>query len=413
MRIIGNNIIQNTTINLVAEIGNKLLVFMVSIVLTRYLGPENYGQLSLAITLSSFVYLIAEGGTNTLIINKIAQGLESDITYINNSSYLLLTKSILGLITIGIILILYNPDKALTILIFIISGSYIINNIGDFFYAIQKGKKHFKSFSLSTLLKGASLLIFTVIITSYGANLFYVSLAYVSSAIVGVVPALISTKTKHISFRSKKLDGTFLKLTLRESLPYALTILTATIYLNADIIILSKTTSKLDLGNYSLAYSLIIAGYILPASISNTVFPFLSSSISKNFSEGILLFKKNVFWNFFIGLTISSILFLISDHVISNVYGLGFEQSILLFKILILSFLLKFIAFPVANMLISLNLIVNRLKIQIITAILNIILNIILIPRYGVISAAVTTVISEFTLCFGYYLVLKLNVRKF
>lgn len=409
MKMLRSNIINNLSLNFTAEIVNKIFAFAVSIVITRYLGPDEYGRLTLSITLASIVYLITDTGISTLITKNVSQDLVPEGKYFEFAFSFSVLKMVLGLFSIMVISFVYTLKDSDLQLFFITSSSMTIWSLSDYLSAILKGKKEFKPYAYSMFVRGGSMLLLSILFTSLNASLTVITLTYLIAAILSAFTIILFAQKNLADHFSYRFDLRFIKKTYLQSLPYALTLITSTIYLSADIIILSKHVTNFDLGIYSLAYGLIISGYIIPSTFSNTFFPYLAQTLVKSYPIGIRLFRKQMGISISIGVVLTSILLVLSDYVFLIIYGENFVSSSTIFKLLLPTLFLKFITFPTAIFLVSVNLQNKRVVIQVICALLNIILNILFIPIYGVLAAVFTTVASEMILCVGYSI---LTIKK-
>ncbi|MFA6446205.1 MAG: polysaccharide biosynthesis C-terminal domain-containing protein, partial [Candidatus Paceibacterota bacterium] len=155
-------------------------------------------------------------------------------------------------------------------------------------------------------------------------------------------------------------------------------------------------------GIYSVAYALVSAFYLIPASLSQSYFSKFSEYYNKT-EKFRLIIRDSISKTTLIMVPTCAILYFVADFFIVNVYGINYYESVLLFKILILSLVFKFYSFPYGFFLSATENQKTRISIQAVTAVFNLVTNLIFIPIYGIVAAAVITVLSEALLAGLYY----------
>ncbi len=113
----------------VSQIGRQILVFGTLVLLTRLVGPQNYGLLSMAITITGFVDLLKDLGTGAAIIQRS----ECDDSLLASTFWLNLGIGTLctALIALGAPLAaLYFREPGVTPVLRLLSISFVISSLG-------------------------------------------------------------------------------------------------------------------------------------------------------------------------------------------------------------------------------------------------------------------------------------------
>jgi PST family polysaccharide transporter len=97
-------------------------------------------------------------------------------------------------------------------------------------------------------------------------------------------------------------------------------------------------------------------------------------------------------------------IFYLGDYIILEIFGNKFFESIYILKILILSTLPIFIGSIISIILLTHNIRIELFYAAIFGLIINIIMNLILIPKYGAVGSAYSTVVSYSFSSFIYFL---------
>ncbi|HHY2944678.1 TPA: polysaccharide biosynthesis C-terminal domain-containing protein [Enterobacter hormaechei subsp. steigerwaltii] len=175
------------------------------------------------------------------------------------------------------------------------------------------------------------------------------------------------------------------------SFPFMLSSFAIIIYMRMDVYFIDYFLGKGAVGQYSLAVRFAEAANFLPIVIANSVYPWLVSNQS----------RKN-YQKFFDGLFLTSLIVLIPASiggtlVIKYFFGAEYQESILLFIILMLQVVPVFIGIGRAKVLVLENLQKYIPFFVFFGVVLNALLNLTLIPLLGIKGAAIATVISQFS----------------
>lgn len=202
--------------------------------------------------------------------------------------------------------------------------------------------------------------------------------------------------SKKIGFQNFKIQPNFSIAIFKKSLPYALLILTMTVYTRIDAVLLERLHPQGDFqtGIYAQAYRILDA-FVMFAMLFNTLlFPIFSTQIQKRENiQPLLLTSGKLIFTLAISVTIGSIFF--AEDILSLFYDQVHLVSVITFRILIISFM------PICAIQIfgTLNTASDNLRFLIIVSIVGIIinvgLNIFLIPYRGAIGTAMACLVTH------------------
>ena len=181
---------------------------------------------------------------------------------------------------------------------------------------------------------------------------------------------------------------------LKNSLPLLFTGIATVIYMKIDQIMLKELVGTESVGIYAAAVKLCEAWYPLPVLVAGSLYPAILGAKTTNpalYHSHLQKLYSLLVWTA-IALAIPTTL--LSDWVISILYGDEFIKSVVILKIYIWASVFVFISVANHKWLV----IENYKKYILLTTLLgmgiNIVCNIILIPLYGASGAAVATLIS-------------------
>lgn len=188
----------------------------------------------------------------------------------------------------------------------------------------------------------------------------------------------------------------------RKTRSFALSDLLATVYMQADVVILSNIKGKTATGIYSPALSLINALFVFPNAIYTYVIPSLSRWFKSNTDKFVEIAKKAILLLSVIGIIMSLAITFTSipatNYLLGDKYALTGDLMVRLSPILFL----KCLEFGFAAVIVAAGKQKSRLIPQAIAAIANVGLNLVLIPRFGEFGAATVYLTTEFYLFVSY-----------
>lgn len=404
-------IFKNTFWLILTEVIQKGIAFLVIVQLARYFGPVIYGKWMFALSFVTFFSVLADFGFSILMIKKIAIDKSKTSLYIDN---IIAMKLVLGLFSLSLIFIVIQflgKDQEMLKLVYFLGIYAILNTFAVFFQSIFRANEKMQYETVVRIIQSLSLLALVTFFVLNKSSIFAISYAYIGVALIGILFSLIFT-LRYFSKFFLKINLKICKKILLEAWPFTLSAIFATIYFKIDTIFLSIMRSDLEVGIYSAAYTLIILTYLLPEFLTISIFPWFSRLFLEDSKALIEHFKKLFKYLFFLGLIVTVLAIVVAPFIINIVYGEQYESSIIIFQVLAITILLKYVNYSTGISLSSVNLQKERVKGQFITVIINVGINIILIPVIGIYGAVISTIISEVVLGISYYYFLNKKFFK-
>lgn len=198
-----------------------------------------------------------------------------------------------------------------------------------------------------------------------------------------------------------------------KGIPYSIIPFLFLIYYQSDVYII-----KFYLGNdaaaiYNIAFIFLAVSFLIPNSIQKTIIQRIHNLFYNDLNEYLKLQIYNTLFMLLLGLIIMFIIFILGYFIILNLLDKNYFQSIAILKILILCVPIHFASKIFDVSLQVSKFIKNKLYILLFAAILNLTLNIVFIPKYGVISAAYTTLLTELSLLLIFISLFTKNYIKY
>jgi O-antigen/teichoic acid export membrane protein len=193
---------------------------------------------------------------------------------------------------------------------------------------------------------------------------------------------------------------------VRRALPLGLMAIMTKVYLMIDLVILGWLVTGPRLGDYAAAAKMLTLVASVPALITNAALPGLSVAAGDR-AELAALARRLWEWMLVVALPVLIMTTLFAPLVIEVTVGPEFDGAVDLLRILSLAGVIGVASNLVGTILVAKS-IVRPLVIQNAVAItLNVVANLVLVPRHGVAAAAWITVATELVVCTGGILVLR------
>ncbi|MDB2394180.1 flippase [Flavobacteriaceae bacterium] len=390
---------QNISRNIIYLFFDKVYGAIISLlflsILTSYLGPELFGVWSYILSFASIAVPLSTAGTNYTIVKKFS--LNQNPAEVANQAFLL---RLLASITTTIILILAfivitpktaTQEEIITLTFFL--AAMILNNINlSVLYNEYKIKNE-----KNVLAKNIGLTIGTgikILLIYNNASISEIAVVTILESLIFFLVGYYLTDLHIVANFSKKVFSDSRKL-LSESLPLLFSSVVVIIYLKVDIILLRHFAGIEEVGYYAAAARISEMLYAAPVAISTVFFPVIMKEINfnKETKRNRIRFYAIVFY---LCLFLSISCSLLSPQIIQVIYGSSFYDASQILSLHSASII--FIGFLTSS---SKELIAkNKYKLifyrDLAGLFSNLLLNFILIPNYGALGAAVSTLISYF-----------------
>ncbi len=392
-------VLKNTFWLVLAEGFSKVLSFILSIFVARYLQASGYGVFSFIFAFSALFAIFADIGLSTLTIREIAKNKKIVRKYIDN---LLILKFLLGLATFLLIFLtvqfLGKPPEVKS-LVYLTALFIVVNSLTSFFQSIFQGFEKMEFLAISKLVYSITLftLSFFVILQNLGIQTLVKASVY--TALITLILVITLTWKKFTPFRIE-LDFSFWKKTLGEAWAFGLIGLLGLIYFQLNTIQVNLIAGDTETGWYSVAYQFILALITLVNLFFASLFPTLSKVYKQSKIRFYTLLSYFSQRAILVCFAACLILFIASRYLISFLYGSEFSNSINILRLLSISAFILFINTPFSEALRIMNLQKDYSKLLFWGVLLNFLLNFPLIYLWGGFGASLTTIFSASLISF-------------
>jgi O-antigen/teichoic acid export membrane protein len=390
-------VIKNTLTIFAGRASNALFLFLLTLVVSRQLGPAIFGVFSFLTTVVISANCLSCLGLDIWMVREITKAPEKAKQYL---SAVLGIKTGTSLVTIALIFLIFQTTdlhETTLHLLWILSISLIFNTVSQ---TLWHYGDCFKEFVYHSCLWAASNIIKSL--TGITLVLLYRDLELL---IIGIVfaEALALFLSFHIvrrrfgGFVPQFQFSVWLNF-LKQSAPIGMGVIFSVLYFRLDIVMLQLMTDDRIVGLYSAANKLFEVVIVLPHSLMIVLFPSLVEKFHSDREKFNISIKKAFAIYLVVGSSIALVFFNYSNEIIGFIYGNDFLFSGQVLSILAIAMALSFLIYLLSNILIvSGREMINTWSLVGVT-ILNIALNLVWIPTHGAIGAAWATVVCEVAL---------------
>lgn len=387
-------IAKNNLFLLSGQVINLVFGFFYFVYMANYLGAKDLGILNTALSLTLLIGLLGDLGLSSLMTREISRNHSLAPKYLGN---VLLIKALLAVVTFVAVVIVANilgySEQTIKV-VYIITLSTIATNFTQVFYSIFQAFERFEFQSLGVILNSVLMTVGIIFSVYQKLDLIYfASIYFIVNTTIFSYSFFICLRK--FTFLDLKIDWTFWKQTILESIPFWLNSVFVLIYFKIDMVMLSVMSGDTAVGLYSASYRLIDALGFIPMVFMSTMYP-VFSKFHVNSSDYLeFAFKKSFKLLVIIAIPIGIGTTILAERIILLIYDVQYSPSAAALQILIWASVLSFINYTPATYFTSTNRQRALMIFTCIGAILNIILNFILILRFSYNGAAIATVFSE------------------
>ena len=304
---------------------------------------------------------------------------------------------------IALTILRWNNYIILICLLF--SAESVIKTFQDSLFASFRAHEQMKYQAYVNIFINVSLLITLIIITFTDFGLIGVALAYIIVNIIALGYDYYLIR-RHIIQPHLSLNISFFKKLIKAGFPFATISFLYTIYYSIDIIMLTHFSSTNATGLYNAAYKLISVLTVFYSIYTSVIFPVMSKLFKNENKLMNISFVKSIKYLLLVTVPIAVYIFFYGFDII-NIYGPKYVGASGVLKILIWTVCFLFVNGACTLVLNASHEEYSVTKIYIVAALFNVGLNLILIPKYSIYGASVSTILSEILI-----LILEMHMIK-
>jgi O-antigen/teichoic acid export membrane protein len=407
---------RNSSLGAAAQIIIKLLSFGFSVLIVRLLGAEDFGQYAAITAFGALFLFIGDLGLSPYAIRQVARLRDQPDAEAQISS---LYSDIVGLrlilTTLGCATMLVAAW--LTGRPAIMIGAMTLNALGMLAYAIQGSSEAFLAgFERLDITAGARV-IYQVVFVVLGAAALWFGLGYYG-LIYGTLVSIAALTL--ICWRSLRQMGVRLGwprasawLTmLRASLPFGVIGFALGLSYKFDSVLLNIYHSDAETGYYNAAYNLIFSMVAISNVINTSLYPSLTRQAAHDPQTLPAIYERVLRYLLLLSLPLAVGTTVLVAPLVQLLFGVDYAAAVPVLQIIVWVVPLMFLAEFLGYIVVVANHEGQVARAVVVSTCVSVILNLALVPRYGLLAAAITTVLTEMILVGQYLWMLRDTLRE-
>lgn len=397
--------IVNGVVNSIAGLITSISSIIGSILIVRFLNPDDYGELSYYLWIAGFLSMIISLNlpfTITKVTSELRGAGEVDevnLLTIKTSKFLLLFS-----LLVSVILLIFGLTTATDdIYKYLIIATILIPTIlSSLERSFLWGNQKYKFIAISNIVSSLLSLILIIIGYYFFYDLHWFIFANLSPSIFQLIMLSIYIGLPNLHhfkllLTKIKLKKSTKKLFINFAIPSAIYMLVEIVVTQrSEVFFIERYREIAEVGYYSLAFTIYSLFLGVGLTLIHGFYPAISTDIGSNSREKVQTkVNKGVIVSVIYAIPIIFGCIVIIDPIIRMLYGEKMIMTVPIIQLLILGLFPGMIVGISGLLLSAIGGIWDRVIAGIISVLVNIILSILLIPNHGVLGAALSNVISQ------------------
>ncbi|MFA5887106.1 MAG: flippase [Candidatus Nanoarchaeia archaeon] len=395
-----NKISKGATLLLIGMVISKVFSYIYRVIIARYLGADVYGLFSIGLAVIGILVSLSLVGLPQGILRYVSyysgkRDEKSIHAIINNAFKIIIPLSLLFTLLLFIfakwISLYFFHDPSLVNMLKLMSFAIPLTVIAiGIEYSFQAFQKINYIVIAKTIVGPVSKVTISLIVLIMGYKLMGIAFAYIFSLFISALLMAYFLK-KIVSFRKIALaPPIFYKQLLYFSLPLMFSELFISLLTWSDTLILGYFVPAVQVGIYNAAVPTAYLIFTIPVALITLFMPTISGMYARKEDFSNLYDTINK-WMFLVGVPSVLVLGLYSKQILSILFGKIFVEGYFVLILIAISFFIYSLMLTSESILIIMKKTKLILFNSFLTVLLNIIMNLLLIPKYGLMGAAIAT----------------------
>ena len=390
-----SNFIKNSGFNFVANLSDKASKSLLLILISHTLGVSSMGQLSLALTYLGFGILFSNWGLGNLMIRETTKDPKLTGKYFYNFIFTRLLLIGIAILLINGIIHFFDYSAETVLIIRLISLSLLSTTIVNLIYSVMVAHEVLKPLSIVYVISSILRLVFSALVILLDGTIVHVTIVYLSTELLTLILSVILFR-KEFSHYKIELNPKFAWEQLIRAFPFLWIGMLMMLDNQTDTLIISYFFNEDYVGYYSATNTIFGAILLFPEAIRNTIYPIISKyheASDQQLKRFINTFSK---YMLILIIPLAITIYSFSEEIISLIFSGDYSISITMLKIITWSsipiaftiFLSGLLIYDGQEKMVAIGLFISGL--------LTAVFDIILIPKFGVVVAAIVRVATSF-----------------
>ncbi len=388
-----DKVFKNASWIVACKLVKAILTIFITMFTARYLGPSNYGTINYAASLVVFFVPLVKLGFDSTMVHNFVDSPENEGEILGTSVFLNFISSLLSIIGMYIFVSIVNAGEKVTIIVcFLYSIQLVFQALEMIIYWFQYKLLNRYS-SIAMLFSYLIVAIFQIYLLVSNSSIYWFAISNsIDFSIICIFLYIIYLKhgTQKITINFK-----IIPMLLNKSKYYIISSFMVTIFSQSDRIILKLFDGDESVGIYAAAVNCAnMASFVYAAIIDSFKTPIFESK-----KNNLSLYKNNIVNLYSLVLYMSIIMCIImtifSKLIIQILYGQDYLKASSILKIIVWYTIFSYIGSIRDVILLAEEKQKYLLLINALGALFNITLNSILVPKFTIVGAAISALLTQ------------------
>lgn len=381
------------------QFGGKVLgtLFgLISILLiTRYLGVEQFGDYSMVIVFMNIIAIVADLGLYIYLVNEISRSTKeySDEVLAGNVFTLRLASVVVIWALTPLLVWVLHYKTEILVGVFLISLAIVFQSLVQVLVGVFQKNFDTRHIAIGEIIGRVAQIAFLALVVVFDWGLYGI----LGAIVLGSVPYFLyvwARANRLIKIRLQ-IDLLLWRKIIGYTWPVALSIFFNMIYFKLDSFFLYRFRGEYEMGLYGAAYKVLEILISFPAIFAGLITPLLSVAAYQNWDTFRKVIQKgfNVMLSFALPVVVSALI--LAERVVVLVSGEAYRPAGAALRLLALAVGAIFIGNMFANAIMAIKKQKAMLWGYAATAAVSLVIYLLLIPRLGYMGAAIGTIVSE------------------
>lgn len=393
----------NTFAQAAARVITLGLTLVSTVLVTRHLGVEGYGDFTAVIVYVSLFSVLFDWGVATLLVRQLAQqkGGEAELVGKVLTLRLLLAFGV-GALAAGLAPIFYAGAEhdRLRLGIAVALPTILFSSVASTFGAVFQAQLKLERAALAEV--GSQIVAVGLIAVLVTADRPFEEIVAAVVAGAAVNALLMYLLVRSLVRISPQIDTQAWRRILVQAFPLGASLVLNAIYFRVDAFLLSLMRGPRDVGIYGLAWRFLEVLTVFPYFFVIAVFPLLAASAHAGDLGGLRQLSQRSFDALVVAaipLTVGIVA--TAPELVRIVAGEEFEPAVGPLRLVMVGAAIAFVTTLLGYLIVALDRQLQALWLSVVALALNLGLNLLLIPEYGYWAAAAIATATDFTILVG------------
>lgn len=317
-----NRVVKNAGWLIGARVVQMLISLAVSILVTRFLGPSNYGLINYGTAYTTFFMSLCTLGINSVLVKEFIDRRYDEGMILGTVLVLRAVSSLLSALIIWGIVSVVDANEPITITVTVLCSVGLIFNIFEVFHYWFQSQLKSRVTALVSLLAYIITAAYKVLLYVWQKSVIWFAFATsVDYIVVAIALLLCYRKYNGAHLRFSWACGLAL---LKKSYHFILPSMMVAIYGYADKFMLKHMVSDAEIGYYSVAASICGMWTFVLSAIIDSTYPVIMEAYQSDREQYLKRNRQLYSLIFYVSAVVSLVIAVLGKYIIWLLYGESF-----------------------------------------------------------------------------------------